>query len=133
MISWNKDGDAFSVKNSNAFSDSVLPKFFKHSNYQSFVRQVYFFCLFLSKKQKKKSKIFKFFQLNMYDFHKYRKNDESFFKHPYFKREQKYLTIFSISNMFQGICSMKSNEKQISTLFPLKLCRNTSVRKLIPK
>lgn len=69
IISWNKEGNAFIVKKINDFSEKILPKYFKHNNFASFVRQ-----------------------LNMYDFHKSRhENNENEFKHKLFKRGQKHL------------------------------------------
>jgi len=69
IISWNKEGNAFVVKNVNEFSEKILPKYFKHNNFSSFVRQ-----------------------LNMYDFHKSKQDGkENEFKHKLFKRGQKHL------------------------------------------
>ncbi|CAB4483347.1 unnamed protein product [Rhizophagus irregularis] len=74
LISWAPSGDVFSVSNPTEFSKSVLPQYFKHNNWQSFVRQ-----------------------LNMYGFHKvndmFHANPTSEsqaweFKHPDFRRGQ---------------------------------------------
>ena len=65
-VCWSQDGKSFLIKNSKAFSEEVLPKYFKHNNLASFVRQ-----------------------LNMYDFHKRRcKNQFHVFEHPFFVRER---------------------------------------------
>ncbi|KAI8644801.1 HSF-type DNA-binding-domain-containing protein [Parasitella parasitica] len=72
LISWSERGDLFSVSNPTAFSKTVLPQYFKHNNWQSFVRQ-----------------------LNMYGFHKVNDmihsnltsdNQTWEFKHPHFRR-----------------------------------------------
>jgi hypothetical protein len=53
------------------FSKEILPRYFKHSNYSSFVRQV----------------LTSSIQLNMYNFHKIREsNGESYFHHESFDR-----------------------------------------------
>ncbi len=40
IIEWEENGKSFSVKNLKEFTEIVLPKFFKHNNFASFVRQV---------------------------------------------------------------------------------------------
>ncbi|KAI9475620.1 MAG: HSF-type DNA-binding-domain-containing protein [Benjaminiella poitrasii] len=75
LISWTSSGDQFTVFNNVDFSRTVLPRYFKHCNWSSFVRQ-----------------------LNMYDFHKINENNNSDanmdsnnpqhwdFKHPWFNK-----------------------------------------------
>ena len=40
LITWSDTGDVFRVFNPTAFSKNVLPRYFKHNNWQSFVRQL---------------------------------------------------------------------------------------------
>jgi heat shock transcription factor len=47
MVSWDAEGRSFSIHNLRHFENLVLPKYFRHSRFSSFVRQ-----------------------LNMYGFHK---------------------------------------------------------------
>lgn len=77
VVRWGDDGDSFVVLENEKFTKSILPKHFKHSNFASFVRQ-----------------------LNKYDFHKVRQNNEEGatsiygpnaweFRHPEFKANSK--------------------------------------------
>jgi hypothetical protein len=54
VFCWDPSGTTFLVKDTNEFSKSILPKHFKHCNFASFVRQ-----------------------LNKYDFHKIRSNNNA--------------------------------------------------------
>ncbi|KAF2724184.1 response regulator receiver SKN7p [Polychaeton citri CBS 116435] len=77
VVRWGDQGDSFVVLENEKFTKHILPKHFKHSNFASFVRQ-----------------------LNKYDFHKVRHNNEEGgtspygagaweFKHPDFKANNK--------------------------------------------
>ncbi|OAA56955.1 stress response transcription factor [Niveomyces insectorum RCEF 264] len=76
VVRWGNDGESFVVLENEKFTKTILPKHFKHSNFASFVRQ-----------------------LNKYDFHKVRHNDENNksaygqgvweFKHPEFRQHKK--------------------------------------------
>lgn len=70
MISWDKSNVGFIIHDVVSFTREILPKYFRHSNFSSFVRQ-----------------------LNMYDFHKVKQENESLvFKNPLFcKGEQQNL------------------------------------------
>lgn len=77
IVRWGEGGDSFVVLENEKFTKAILPKHFKHSNFASFVRQ-----------------------LNKYDFHKVRHNNEDSapspygtnaweFKHPEFQANKK--------------------------------------------
>ncbi|KAK4159622.1 putative transcription factor [Cladorrhinum sp. PSN259] len=76
VVRWSAEGDSFVVLENEKFTKNILPKHFKHSNFASFVRQ-----------------------LNKYDFHKVRHNEESGeapygrdaweFRHPEFRADRK--------------------------------------------
>jgi len=69
IIAWSPKGDTFIVYKPADFSGLVLPQFFKHSNFQSFIRQ-----------------------LNLYGFHKLKQAPNwNEFSHPLFKRGHKHL------------------------------------------
>ncbi|RKP26547.1 CheY-like superfamily, partial [Syncephalis pseudoplumigaleata] len=75
VVSWGSQGNSFIIKDQSEFAKSILPKHFKHSNFASFVRQ-----------------------LNKYDFHKVKRNNEQDIKlygehawefdHPMFRRHR---------------------------------------------
>ncbi|BAE57549.1 unnamed protein product [Aspergillus oryzae RIB40] len=60
IVRWGDEGDSFVVLECEKFTKTILPKHFKHSNFASFVRQ-----------------------LNKYDFHKVRQNNEENGQSPY--------------------------------------------------
>ncbi|ROT35751.1 HSF-type DNA-binding protein [Sodiomyces alkalinus F11] len=76
IVRWGNEGDTFVILETDKFTNDILPKHFKHSNFSSFVRQ-----------------------LNKYDFHKLRRNDENHespygkqaweFKHTAFRADRK--------------------------------------------
>ncbi|CZS92553.1 related to transcription factor SKN7 [Rhynchosporium graminicola] len=77
IVKWGDGGESFVVLENEKFTKQILPKHFKHSNFASFVRQ-----------------------LNKYDFHKVRQNNEDStpsqygagaweFKHPEFQANKK--------------------------------------------
>ncbi|CAD8187500.1 unnamed protein product [Paramecium octaurelia] len=95
IISWNEEGSAFIVKKVNEFSDIILPKSFKHNNFASFVRQ-----------------------LNMYDFHKTRHdNNENEFKHKLFQRSKKHL-----------LSQIKRKTNDVKEQNSLSLIKNEQIR-----
>ena len=69
IIHWTEDGKYFIISNLHDFTENILPKYYKHNNYSSFIRQ-----------------------LNMYDFHKKKSGqNEHIFHHQNFLRNRKDL------------------------------------------
>ncbi|KAF8582339.1 hypothetical protein K439DRAFT_1618399 [Ramaria rubella] len=73
VVCWGSGGDCFIIKDMTEFTKSILPRMFKHSNFASFVRQ-----------------------LNKYDFHKVKNNEENTFgdhswtfRHPDFQADRR--------------------------------------------
>ena len=66
-ICWTEDGLAFQILDQEKFSNEVLPQYFRHNNFSSFIRQ-----------------------LNMYDFHKWKRNGcpNQVFQHPKFQKDR---------------------------------------------
>ncbi|KAJ1982991.1 Heat shock transcription factor [Dimargaris verticillata] len=90
LICWSERGDSFYVIHQEDFAKSVLPHFFKHNNFASFVRQ-----------------------LNMYGFHKVPHPQQGVlkadvdverleFNHPHFKRDRPDLLCFVMRKRAKG-------------------------------
>ena len=88
IIHWSDDGKSFIVHNLHDFTEYVLPKYFKHNNYSSFIRQ-----------------------LNMYDFHKQKSNNtEAIFQHPHFlKNDKDSLKLIKRKNKKDNLISQPIN------------------------
>lgn len=65
IIRWNKEGDGIIISDANKLSKIILPKYYKHQNYSSFVRQ-----------------------LNMYGFHKTKDFSEDNIKEEEYKSQK---------------------------------------------
>ncbi|XP_048848821.1 heat shock factor protein 1 isoform X2 [Brienomyrus brachyistius] len=107
LICWSPNGNSFHVFDQGRFSKEVLPKYFKHNNMASFVRQ-----------------------LNMYGFRKVvhieqgglvkPEKDDTEFQHPYFIRGQEHLLenikrkVTNVSNIKHE--DLKMNQEDVSKL-----------------
>jgi len=91
IIHWGENGKYFEIVNVHDFTEKILPQYYNHNNYSSFVRQ-----------------------LNMYDFHKKKTNSEEHaFQHSRFIKEQKDL----IKTILRK--RKKDKNKNITSLIPL--------------
>lgn len=110
IVRWTDSGDSFMISDTNEFTKEVLPCYFKHSNFSSFVRQ-----------------------LNKYDFHKVKLSQEIRqryqlenvweFKHPDFNRFDKS----SLENIKRKVPAKK---EQTDTVAAANCVPITSYRKL---
>ena len=91
IIHWGDNGKYFVIENVHDFTEKILPKYYNHNNYSSFVRQ-----------------------LNMYDFHKKKTNSDGHtFQHSKFIKGQKEL----IKTIFRK--RKKYKNQIITSLIPL--------------
>ncbi|KAM7384950.1 hypothetical protein PAMA_012032 [Pampus argenteus] len=100
LICWSPSGTSFHVFDQGRFSKEVLPKFFKHNNMASFIRQ-----------------------LNMYGFRKVvhieqgglvkPERDDTEFQHPFFTRGQEHL-LENIKRKVTNVSSVRQEEVKIS-------------------
>uniref|UniRef100_A0A3Q2T0V5 Heat shock transcription factor 1 n=1 Tax=Fundulus heteroclitus TaxID=8078 RepID=A0A3Q2T0V5_FUNHE len=101
LICWSPSGTSFHVFDQGRFSKEVLPKFFKHNNMASFIRQ-----------------------LNMYGFRKVvhieqgglvkPEKDDTEFQHPFFVRGQEHL-LENIKRKVTNVSSVRQEEMKMST------------------
>ncbi|XP_008297547.1 heat shock factor protein 1 isoform X2 [Stegastes partitus] len=100
LICWSPSGTSFHVFDQGRFSKEVLPKFFKHNNMASFIRQ-----------------------LNMYGFRKVvhieqgglvkPERDDTEFQHPFFIRGQEHL-LENIKRKVTNVATVRQEEVKIS-------------------
>lgn len=90
VCGWNANGDTIIVSQLEAFVALVLPRFFKHRNFPSFVRQ-----------------------LNLYGFHKTVLDSKRLeFQHPYFKRDRPDLLHYIKRKVSSGGASTQQQQQQ---------------------
>ncbi|XP_076850157.1 heat shock factor protein 1 isoform X2 [Brachyhypopomus gauderio] len=100
LICWSPSGNSFHVFDQGRFSKEVLPKYFKHNNMASFIRQ-----------------------LNMYGFRKVvhieqgglvkPEKDDTEFQHPYFIRGQEHL-LENIKRKVTAVSNIKHEDLKLS-------------------
>lgn len=64
IIRWSNDGLYFNIENISEFCEKILPKYFKHTNFSSFIRQLNLYDFSKSKNTKENSFFNKDFQKN---------------------------------------------------------------------
>ncbi|XP_064010551.1 heat shock factor protein 1 isoform X2 [Pogoniulus pusillus] len=115
LICWSPSGSSFHVFDQGQFAKEVLPKYFKHSNMASFVRQ-----------------------LNMYGFRKVvhieqgglvkPEKDDTEFQHPYFIRGQEHL-LENIKRKVTSVSSIKNEDIKVRQDNVTKLLTDIQVMK----
>ncbi|KAM9387942.1 heat shock factor protein 1 isoform 3-T3 [Phaethornis superciliosus] len=115
LICWSPSGNSFHVFDQGQFAKEVLPKYFKHNNMASFVRQ-----------------------LNMYGFRKVvhieqgglvkPEKDDTEFQHPYFIRGQEHL-LENIKRKVNSVSSIKNEDIKVRQDNVTKLLTDIQVMK----
>ncbi|XP_060915182.1 heat shock factor protein 1 isoform X1 [Labrus mixtus] len=115
LICWSPSGSSFHVFDQGRFSKEVLPKFFKHNNMASFIRQ-----------------------LNMYGFRKVvhieqgglvkPERDDTEFQHPFFIRGQEHL-LENIKRKVTTVSSVRQEEVKVSSHEVNKILTDVQVMK----
>ncbi|XP_063155856.1 heat shock factor protein 1 isoform X2 [Candoia aspera] len=115
LICWSPSGNSFHVFDQGQFAKEVLPKYFKHNNMASFVRQ-----------------------LNMYGFRKVihieqgglvkPEKDDTEFQHPYFLRGQEHL-LENIKRKVTNVSSIKNEDIKVRQDSMTKLLTDVQMMK----
>ncbi|XP_061520815.1 heat shock factor protein 1 [Phycodurus eques] len=115
LICWSPSGTSFHVYDQGYFSKEVLPKFFKHNNMASFIRQ-----------------------LNMYGFRKVvhmeqggllkPEKDDTEFQHPFFVRGQEHL-LENIKRKVTNVSSVRQEDSKIPSHEVSRLLNDVQVMK----
>ncbi|XP_042321508.1 heat shock factor protein 1 isoform X4 [Sceloporus undulatus] len=115
LICWSPSGNSFHVFDQGQFAKEVLPKYFKHNNMASFVRQ-----------------------LNMYGFRKVihieqgglvkPEKDDTEFQHPFFLRGQEHL-LENIKRKVTNVSSIKSEDIKVRQDSMTKLLTDVQMMK----
>lgn len=128
LITWTGSGDKFTICNNVEFSSKVLPRYFKHCNWSSFVRQLNSKIIYISKENET------IIHILVYGFHKINETSSDYvpynntqqrwdFKHPWFTREgydklhrirrkqpkSRLLTSYGLENDFSESSSSSAN------------------------
>lgn len=98
VIAWSEEGDMFQIINSNRFQNEIIPRYFKHKNLKSFIRQLN---LHGFKKLRTKSK--------------YRDINQDFYKHSFFRRDHPDLIAYIKRKISKPVESDEKND-QINNL-----------------
>ena len=55
LVKWSETGDSIIITDINTFSDKILPEYFNHNNYSSFIRQLNMYGFRKQNKERKKN------------------------------------------------------------------------------
>ena len=111
IIYWNNNGSGIVVKDKYKLCDIILPKFFKHNNYSSFIRQLNSYGFHKSKGISKEGDIFEHEKFN-----KESKKEEIEQLMDYYKENKKYLQ-FSKSNIKTDLINEENNNNESLSIY----------------
>jgi heat shock transcription factor len=76
MVTWTEEGLGFEITDCEQFAKEIIPKYYRHANIHSFIRQVLGCDI----------------QLNMYGFRKVKDGNLQYYMHPYFSKQHPMLS-----------------------------------------